>query len=80
MTGQDLPPCHHITLVPTTQHSDMHQEMPTDNVVKVKSASYCKQRVATLLPSGDYDFSRRLQKVSQQYTGSTSLHLLGEHI
>ena len=33
----------------------------------------------TLLPSWDYDISKRLQKVSLQYTGSTSLHLLDEH-
>ena len=35
---------------------------------------------ATLLPSCDYDINRRLQKVSLQYSGSTSLHLLDEHI
>ena len=34
----------------------------------------------TLLPSYDYDISRRLQKVSLQYSGSTSLHLLDVHI
>ena len=40
--------------------------------------STCKS--STLLPSCDYDISRRLQKVSLQYSGSTSLHLLDEHI
>ena len=36
--------------------------------------------LSTLLASCDYDISRRLQKVSLQYSGSTSLHLLDEHI
>ena len=40
---------------------------------------YLKSR-STLLPSCDYDISRRLQKVSLQYSGSTSLHLMDEQI
>ena len=34
----------------------------------------------TLLTSCNYDISRRHQKVSLEYSGSTSLHLLDEHI
>ena len=36
--------------------------------------------VATLLPSSDYDISRRLHNVSLPYTGSNLIHLLDEHI
>ena len=37
------------------------------------------QNPLTLLASCDYDISRRLQKVSHQYTSSTSFHLQDEH-
>ena len=46
----------------------------THSVVIIVSKSQ-----VTLLASCHYDISRRLRKVSLQYSGSTSLHLLGQN-
>ena len=59
---------------------DLVTILPTHFIPYGKAELYHAINQGTLLPSCDYDISRRLQKVSVQYSGSTSLHLLDEHI